>query len=442
MMKVFVLGHREDDLRHVPKKSFLQPVNLGELALPIENTNDLAENRFFLLDDSYFENCPEYLGVLSTRFNKKYDSLVGLDSLDILMPKLRPQTVFAADPTTYRFPNWISWGHVYHKTFDIYFKDLASFMGLPAVNKPTFWANNFICHKSVFLDFIKVFKKAFEKYGYNFVMQVDDPTRTAAYVYERAAMLYFANRSDLEIKRIPTFLDQIMFFGSSTENYKTLTEMWKNSLLNIGVKKENIKHSTFSLPSGYKKDVAFQTKEYAFCIERKVHYIIEHLKRYKAERIAHRYCAMVDCDIQFFPKKNNSWKDFLAFVETNEGDYYLPYEAHQNDKPVGNSGFVFFKTEKIDVVLRAYEIVHDKIKTAILELNKHGLFKTVPYVDQSIINEFDLGAKLVIIPRNFSMHGADHSHPFKESVLFHHAIGATTVPAKINQMIEAWNIMN
>ena len=445
-MKIFILGHSAEALFKLPPKPFLQPVNLAELVLPIPNTNDLAENRFFMLDKLNFKDCPEYIGVLTNRFNEKYKDLIGLDSLNLIQHKLKPHVVYAADPTAFSFPNWVSWSCVYHKTYEPYLKDLAAFMGLPLVSKPTFWANNFICHKNVFLEFIDAFQKVFfkmhAKYGYDFNMYVEDQSRVAAYVYERVAMIYFANRPDLSIVKLPNFLDQIMFFGSSTENYAPLTQIWRDSLLNIGVKPENIKHSTFSLPSNYRKDVQFQTKEYAYCIERKVHYIIQHLKQYKAEGIRHQYCVMADCDLMFFPNRSLSWKDLFSFMEVHDGDLYLPYENHNKDVPQGNTGFVMLKTEKIDAVLAAYEKVHEKIKNAVTELNKHGLFKSVPYVDQTIINECDLGIKIVLLPSSFAMHGADHSYPFKQSALFHHAIGATNVPAKVNQMMEAWNMMN
>ena len=56
---IFVLGHEKCQIDKIPSKPFLHKINLNQLELPIKNTNDLAENRFFLLKKEQFNNCKD-----------------------------------------------------------------------------------------------------------------------------------------------------------------------------------------------------------------------------------------------------------------------------------------------------------------------------------------------------------------------------------------------
>lgn len=252
-MKIFVLGHNQESLSQVPDTNYLERVDLSKLELHIPNTNDLAENRFYLTNPEFFRNQPDYIGTLTYNFNNKYHDLIGLENLDSIKNLLEPDTVLAAAPTHTFFKNhWLKWTYSYHQTIEPYMKDLSDIMGIPLTNDDTLWANNFICHKEVFIDFVKTFQKTFQtmhqKHGYNFKMKVDDTSRTAAYLYERVAMLYFSNRKDLKIKRIPLLLDSILFGSSAADNYRTLTNSWRSSLQEVGVQKQNIMHISYHIP--------------------------------------------------------------------------------------------------------------------------------------------------------------------------------------------------
>ena len=89
------------------------------------------------------------------------------------------------------------------------------------------------------------------KYEYAYQLKVDDPSRTAAYVYERISMLYFANRTDLTIYALPDknpfSIDTVNFISLASENYNLLSKNCLADLEKLGVKKDNITPSNINI---------------------------------------------------------------------------------------------------------------------------------------------------------------------------------------------------
>jgi hypothetical protein len=437
-IKIFVLGHSDESFKNIPNKPHLQKINLSNLLLPIPNTNDLAENRFFLLDESFFKDCPDYIGVLSSSYESKYQNLIGLENLVDIAAKISPKIIYAPSPTAH-FNNgkWVEWSEHYHgNNMLLLMKEITSLYNVRLENKPTFWANNFICHKSVFLDFIAYFKIIFEymheKYKYNFDIRVDDKSRIAAYVYERVSMIYFSRRNDLEIIRIPSrskiSIDSILWIASSASNYKPIFDFWYNSLKRIGVKDEAICHTTIIPPQNMKTEVKFQEDIWYYCIKTKIEKLIETLEAHQ-EKSNYKFFISSDCDIQFFTKKEESWDTLLQYINSTDFDIY-------------------FQPEKVSGICGGFYIIkQNRLKTAINFLkNVLARFKITPkqkmlFADQSVMIELLHTINSCVIPEVCCILGPVLDVRNKNIYIFHHAICAYNMEEKLIQLQAMHEIM-
>jgi hypothetical protein len=202
-LKVFVLGHNEESLKKVENEPFIQKLDLSKLELAIPNTEDIAENKFYLTD--YVFRCKEsYVGVMTHRYKQKYN--LDIKKLPQIVDKLDERCVFTCH---FARKEWFDYSINYHPGIEKYIREISEVFNLPIRRKHVFWANNFICHKFVFADFIYKFRDIFHyinsKYGYNFDYKVDfgQDKRKAAFLYERVAMLYFSNQDHLKVIQIP-----------------------------------------------------------------------------------------------------------------------------------------------------------------------------------------------------------------------------------------------
>lgn len=202
-LKVFITGHNEDCLRKIPNKNFIKKINLSNLEIGIKNTEDLAENRFFL-SDQVFRSHEPYIGLITHRYKEKYN--LEIENLNKITKKIEKNYVFTCH---FARKDWYDYSINYHPGMEKYLKEISKLFDLPIRKKHVFWANNFICHKSIFADFIFLFRSIFiymnKKYGYDFNYKVDpgQEHRKAAFLYERVAMMYFSNQDNLKIIQIP-----------------------------------------------------------------------------------------------------------------------------------------------------------------------------------------------------------------------------------------------
>lgn len=445
--KVFILGHSVDKLYYLADKPFLEKINLNDLILPIPNTNHLAENRFFLLNESYFNNCPDYIGTLTYSFGKKYPHLNLLQNMQNLENVLSPQIVYAAAPTNTIFKDkkWLERTFIHHKTIEKYMQEISNvFFKKSLHDSPSFLANNFICHKNVFFEFIKFFKQVFyymhKKYGYNFDITTDDTNRTAAYLYERVTMIYFSNRNDLDIiqwngfpKNPSTFdfdFNSICWIATSGCNYVSLYNIWYNSLIEIGVKKENIKHQLFTIPNNMNANLEFKSSVWYFSIEKRIEYYIHTLEKlFKNNQ--YKYFILSDCDIQFFKNKEKIWKRVFLTIDPTDFNIYFPSE---NNKSCANCGFYLIKKENIHKAIQILEFVLQKIKSTPI--------KNLELADQTIINENWDNLNCGVLPHVIVQNGPVFIPENKHTILFHHATGTCGVNDLENKLTQIQNIKN
>lgn len=430
-LQIFALGHNRKSFDHTYDFPHLTKINLNDLVLPIENTNDLAENRFFLLPESYFEDCPEYIGVLTAQYNKKYPDLLRLRDLHILQNKCNKSIVWAASPTeNFNDGKWIEHSCDYHKTLKPYLLELSEFTSIPLVNNPTLYANNFICHKTVFLDFIRFFKNVFahfnKKYGYNFDIHVDDPTRRAAYFYERVAMIYFSSRKNLHILKIPDGpkfnLDNILWIASSASNYEPLTKIWHNSLINIGVKNENLRHNIIDNPEVIKdKSVVFQSDTWFYSLEKKMYHFVNELKN-NINNEQYKYFISTDCDIRYFPDKLHVWKILIDYVDNHDFDIFFQPE-NQTEL---NCGFMIIKKEKLEIAIKFFEFV--------LKTMQSSKKEEMPLAEQTIVRNNIKKINACVLPSACCVAGPFYDPKNKDIYLFHHAICAYNLEMKLLQI--------
>lgn len=178
----------------MPQVDHLTPVILNE----ISHRNEISEHRFFI---TKFHSDAEYLGFATWRWHQKCKHLISLNQLAGL--EMKPNVVWYA----WEAKDWYTESKIRHRGIEKYLDMLVSHTGLQH-GKRSFYANQFICHRDIFFDFMEKFKEWFNHFdkqnlNYNYTVQPKDKPRTPACFYERFSTLYFANRTDLIFKQIP-----------------------------------------------------------------------------------------------------------------------------------------------------------------------------------------------------------------------------------------------
>lgn len=222
LLNLFVLYHNQGKLDSIPNLDCAQKVNVATINVPYRS-NMIGEGRAFLADLD--TKSAQYVGVVNARWDHKYDQFdhklqTKLADLPAYVERcvtdgtMNPRTVHA--PWTTDSPmldiknEWYEFTLKIHPTMEKLLRELQRFTGMEMSNKRrTFWANDFICHRLAYFDFIEFWRRCFRhfhsKYGYLLPMSTYgvDTCRYAAYFYERVSALYWANRTDLEVVPIP-----------------------------------------------------------------------------------------------------------------------------------------------------------------------------------------------------------------------------------------------
>ena len=201
-LELFILGHDERvDL--VKERSYITKINLNELSIGEFQNNCLAESRFFLSD---IKSDKEYIGCATARWDVKYPEHIQLGQMESIKDRLKENIVLVADQINL---NWLEITKTNYPGVVAMLKEIPANLKIPIRNRPTFYANNFICHRKVFFEFLAWWKEAFmyfhNKYGFELPFTLGrewDQRRKDAYFYEWLTMLYFANRNDLDITKI------------------------------------------------------------------------------------------------------------------------------------------------------------------------------------------------------------------------------------------------
>jgi len=224
-LRVFVVSHDPEFLAKLPKRDFLEPILLGELALPEKFAgNQLAENRF-LLTNILTENYFAQVGFVSARWNERFPTWPKLERLDQFL-ELRgeanklyfaPQTILA---TGRQVNNWIKAQDAVHPgmsnlLLDVLEKLSSNNLGDPAIRGISM-GNNFVVSHEVATELLEFWQRGFnylfEKYGFDLPFEYRcascgivshqgvgrwDRSRHAGFLFERLTALYFATRTDL-----------------------------------------------------------------------------------------------------------------------------------------------------------------------------------------------------------------------------------------------------
>lgn len=446
-LKCYVLGHSDKSLESIPDCPWLVKTNLNELELPIPNTNEIAENRLFLADDSFFDWECEYIGTLTWQYDRKYCWALSLSDLDELLPELEEDVVFAPAtnimgevrseyaPSLKGIPRWVEhMQNIHGPSFQGYLDEISRVSGLPLVNEPCFWANNFICHREVFREFLRFFKKVFTeihaRHGYDFNFLAEDPPRKAAYLYESVAMIYFSNRFDLRIRQMPrrcNFMDQIAWFSSSSKGYEEVTQWHLKSLQLAGVMEENIFCVEYFTPDAITDSISFGSQSYQHCVSSKIYFYVRKLKQYRksvarGER-KHKFIVLTDCDVQAFGGRLKEWKRMFGEIEASDKTVHM---CCQNSLLEANTGIIIFKAENLDRVIDWLE----KIEGIMMRTPPSEMY----LMDQTVINEQRQLMDWGWLHYRHVMLGPDFHPPQRHQYVLHHAIKTTTKQQKLDQL--------
>ena len=209
-IKIFICGHEDRDLSRLTKHPHLVPINLNKLDIE-HQFNQLAENRIFLSDLPTQGN-QEYIGFGTYRWNDKFRDCMPLENLYKIYQACSKRTVWV--PLIARNDEWIRVTERFHPGMMGLVQEAADFMGVSIMSGTTFWTNCFICHRDVYEDFVREWRRVFfyfhKKYDLNIPFTSNPPyhaqVKQAAFFYERITMLYFLNRTDLSIYQINPYI--------------------------------------------------------------------------------------------------------------------------------------------------------------------------------------------------------------------------------------------
>ena len=203
-LKIFILSHKKDVLDRVPNLGYFEKLDLSVLPLGQYQDNRLGEGRAFLADLK-IDNAA-YLGFLNGRLPQKYPKLKWNSAIKSIQSQLKPENVLFAWGAA---SDWANFSEKVHPGIKKVIQELADFTGLKlTTGRISLWANDFICHRKVWLEWREFWKKCFfefhKRYNWNFSFSNKglDPNRKPAYFYERITTLYFANRPDLRLCQI------------------------------------------------------------------------------------------------------------------------------------------------------------------------------------------------------------------------------------------------
>jgi hypothetical protein len=204
----FVLHNDQKMLDSIKNRSYIKKINLNTLDINSEfKTNKLCENRFYL--SNIYETHHEYVGFGSAKWNIKYPNNIKIEDLHMIENQLNPKTVFIAQRA---YAGWDEFSDKWHPGIIKLIHELSEVSNL-SLEGESLWANNYICHRSVFIKFWRpMFDYFYNKYGLDFPFDVGDFNKRhvkPAYLLERITTIYFSNRKDLTL----TPLDDKLLFS-------------------------------------------------------------------------------------------------------------------------------------------------------------------------------------------------------------------------------------
>lgn len=216
VLKIITVYHRDEELDRAPADHCR--LNLERLDCT-HRSNLLGEGRLFLSD---FAAGPaalgdaDYVAVANARWDSKYwmikTRLAGLRAY--AEEHARPDLVLAPWPTDCGWlpqgRDWYVYSKRVHPGMRHLLREMLGVTGMsPGTGRVSLWANDFVCHRRVFLEFVAHWRYCFAhfhgRYGHLLPMHTNgmDVARYPAYFYERCSTVYWANRSDLTVVGVP-----------------------------------------------------------------------------------------------------------------------------------------------------------------------------------------------------------------------------------------------
>lgn len=211
-LHIFVPYHDFRVLGGVPQRPWLSRVLLPHLNLsdPSLRDNRLGESRLFLSSLRHPEGV-DRVGVLNARCAQKYRGF-DWDAVPDLVKSLMtgPEKVLCPWPTVNGWSDdWLAYSESVHPGMTrLIHQNLFQPME-DVCRRPSLWGNDFICHRTVWDEWITYWRQAFNYYHGRY--EFDPPfacdpkydNRKPALLYERITTLYFAMRPDLHIVPMP-----------------------------------------------------------------------------------------------------------------------------------------------------------------------------------------------------------------------------------------------
>jgi hypothetical protein len=213
-------------------------------------------------------------------------------------------------------------------------------------------------------------------------------------------------------------LDKSLIICYSTPNYKNLTRISLQSLYELDVKKENIKHKKDIPPLELTIKTGFMTDLFHYCIIHKVEHLIKTLIENKGK---YEYYISLDLDIWFIKKNRDEWKNLKSLIDNSDKDIFFMRENISKDV---NGGFFIIKNRYIEKTISFLEEVYNEL----LIKKKHEL----PMLEQQLINEKKSKINYDYIPNEYVIFGESIYN--KNKSLFHHAVCCNDVGDKLNQI--------
>ena len=213
-------------------------------------------------------------------------------------------------------------------------------------------------------------------------------------------------------------LEQSLFICYSTPNYSKMTDIFLESLNNINVKNINHKLDT---PNMSLEKTGFQSNLWYYCVEQKIQHLINVLSNY--DKYKHiKYFIFTDCDIVYIKNNVHEWLNLEKYIEKENKDIFFMRENTTNDV---NGGFYIIKNnENIIHIIEFFK--------KILNIMKKTHNNSMPYGDQSIINNLKKDINYDYIPNDYVIWGTNIYN--KNKSLIHHAVCCNNVSDKIKQI--------
>jgi hypothetical protein len=204
---IFVLHNEQEVLNKIYAGPSVKKINLNDLNLdPKYANNSLAENRFFVYLSENIDILKDYdyIGVCSASWDFKYKTL-NKNSNVIELGKI-PELAEEFDNPFIYVPSfvkdWYNESIFNHAGMEVYIDELLKRNNFKSTGN-SFYSNNFICKRSIFINFIKWWKVEFDyffkKYRYTYHYNSENyenykPDVNCSYFYERLTISYFANK--------------------------------------------------------------------------------------------------------------------------------------------------------------------------------------------------------------------------------------------------------